>query len=177
MDATKVSAKTNVVLLVYPGGRLGRGNRLVDLEVWLLLGHAGELVQSEVGQTKEQWVGGQSAETYLAGDICGAGEIVLELRIAAVPVETEIIGQPALAQRVAKRHRVLVGLLLAAKIGKEIEFIGRIVAVVEVHIHALAETGAALSHILADQSPNGRASRTGAKTMDKTYADPGGVRF
>ena len=56
MDAAKVSAKADVVLLVNPGGGLRSGDRLVGLKVRLLLVDAGELVEGEVGQTVEQRV-------------------------------------------------------------------------------------------------------------------------
>ncbi len=56
MDAAKVSAITDIVLLVDPRGGLGERDGLVGLKVRLLFVHAGELVQGEVGQTKEQRV-------------------------------------------------------------------------------------------------------------------------
>ena len=138
MNAAKVSAKTDVVLLVNPGGGVGGGDGLVNLKVWLLFGEAGELVQGDVRQTVEQRVLGQSVDAYLAGNIRVVGEIVRKLGIAAVPVETGIRGQPAFANGIAERQRILMRLLLTAELGEDIEFIRRRVAVVEIRIHALA---------------------------------------
>ncbi len=70
-----------------------------------------------------------------------------------------------------------MGLLLAAQVGEEIHFVGRRVAVVEIHIHALAYARAALPGVLADQAANGGASRTGAKAMQEAHTDAGGVGF
>ena len=56
MNAAKVSAKTDVVLFVNPGGGVGSGDGLVNLKVRLLFGEAGELVQSDDRQTIKQWV-------------------------------------------------------------------------------------------------------------------------
>jgi hypothetical protein len=61
MYAAKISAKAEVVLFVDPRALVRRGDRLVGLEVRLLLVDAGELVQGDVGQTLEQGVGGQPA--------------------------------------------------------------------------------------------------------------------
>ncbi len=58
VDAAKVSAKADVVLLVDPRGGICSSDCLVGLKVRLLLVHAGELVERQVGQAIEQWVSG-----------------------------------------------------------------------------------------------------------------------
>src|ERR1700722_17073534 len=68
-----------------------------------------------------------------------------------------------------------MGLLLAAKVGEQTEFVGGLVAVVEIDIDALPQSGAALAEILANQTAQRRASRSGAKAMYKTDPDAGGV--
>ena len=47
--------------------------------------------------------------------------------------------------------------MLAAELGEEVEFIGCRVAVIEIDIDVLAETGAALAEILANQAADRRA--------------------
>ena len=108
MNAAKVSPKADVVLLMNPGSGIRSADGLVDLKVRLLFGKAGELVQDEVRQAKEQWILRQPLDAYLAGNIRCAGENVLELRVTAVPVETEISGKPAFADRIAERQGLLV---------------------------------------------------------------------
>ena len=68
-------------------------------------------------------------------------------------------------------------LLLTAQFGKEAQFVGSRVVVIEIHVYALAKAGAALSQILADEPSDGRASGTGAKAMYKPHAKPSAVRF
>ena len=105
VDAAEVAADSDVVLLVNPGKGVREGDGLVDLEGWLLLAEAGELVESDVGQAVEERIGGKSVEADLAGDVGGVGEVVARLGVRPVPVDVEAVGEVALAERVSGLQR------------------------------------------------------------------------
>src|SRR5580698_6099370 len=157
MNAAEVAAKTDVVFMVYPGDRIAARDGLVGVKIRLLLVQAGELIECEAGQSIVERIGGtvEDVESDLPGYVGRIGEIVAQLDVAAVPAGGEVVGDLAFADGIAKLKRILVHLLLAAKVGEDVQLIGSVVAVVEVGVHRLTERVSALPHILANHAHDG----------------------
>ena len=69
-----------------------------------------------------------------------------------------------------------MGLIFAAELGEEVEVVGSGVAVVEVEVHALRDSGIALAEELAGHAHNAvHAAGIASEGMHETHADLSGV--